>query len=101
MGLITAMIWNATERTNTTNNGMIKEFIDVMIFFDLFEDAVMNSLEDNIRIRRMATNTPPIPILIAVVMVTALVAAAVAVALVAAAEAAVVIAVASISLPCR
>ena len=56
---------------------MINESNEVMIFFDLFDEAVISSLEDNRRIRRMATNAPPIPMLMAVVMVTALVAAAV------------------------
>ncbi len=76
-GLITSMTWNTTVRANTTNNGMIRESSDVIIFCDLLEDAVMSSLEDNRRIKRMATNAPPIPMLMAVVIVTALAAAAV------------------------
>ncbi len=69
------MTSNATLRANTRNNGTIKESSEVMIFFDLFEEVVINSLEDNRRIRRTATNAPPSPMLILPVMVTALVAA--------------------------
>jgi len=72
----TPATWNAVAKTNVTNNGSIIESRDVRIFFDVFDDAVMNSLDDNRSIRSTATSTPPTPILIADIMVIALLAAA-------------------------
>jgi hypothetical protein len=62
---------------NVNANGTISEFIEVSIFLDVFEEAVISSLDDNKIINNTATNAPPIPMLIAVVIATALVAAAV------------------------
>jgi hypothetical protein len=79
---------------NVNANGTISEFIEVSIFLDVFEEAVISSLDDNKMINNTATNAPPIPMLIADVIATALVAAAVVVVMV------VVIADVSISFPC-
>ena len=58
-----------------TNNGSIIESRDTRIFLDVFDDAVMSSLDDNRRIRSTATSAPPTPMLIADIMVIVLLAA--------------------------
>lgn len=66
------MTLKATVRANTTIKGTITESSDERIFLDVFEEAVISSLDERSMMRRMAIRAPPIPTLRAVVMDIAL-----------------------------
>ncbi|HEY3420766.1 MAG TPA: hypothetical protein VGK23_09455 [Methanomassiliicoccales archaeon] len=66
------MIWNMTVAANTSRSGMTTASIVANILFDLIEDALMSSRDDNRLTRRIAINAPPTPPLRIPVMVIAL-----------------------------
>jgi hypothetical protein len=74
IGLTTAKTWKTTLITKQITKGTIRASRVESTFFDLFEEAVINSLLDKSRTRTIATIAPPMPKLIAVVIATALVA---------------------------
>jgi hypothetical protein len=61
--------------TNTINSGITTASKVAKIFFDLFEEALMISLDDRSMTSRMAINAPPTPPLRTAVMEIALVVA--------------------------
>ena len=67
--------WKTTVMKKVTVKGTIIESIDVSTLLDVFDDAVMSSLDDNRRIRSTATSAPPTPMLMADIIVIVLLAA--------------------------
>jgi hypothetical protein len=70
--LVTSTTLKMTVNANTTINGTIAESREDNIFFEVLDDAPINSLDERSIIRSMAINAPPMPTLSAVVMEIAL-----------------------------
>jgi hypothetical protein len=59
-------------REKTTNRGMMAASMAASTFLDLFEEAVISSLEESSDTRRMAIKAPPTPPMMVPVIATAL-----------------------------